>query len=140
MKTCQLVSLKEAQLPNGDILALPCTVNYYYIISNEQAKEAVDILQSKMSDPKSTFAIDIETNGLDPFIDDIVLLQIGTSENIQYMIDMRKVDKEVIKNLFSSSCWKLGHNIKFDAKFIKHKFGVNIKKFYSSITNFKYYI
>lgn len=132
MRTVPLVSLDKATLDNGDILVLPCTVNFYLIETEEQAKEAIEELLPIVNDPNSEIAIDVETNGFDPFINDILLLQIGIKDNIQYIFDARKLSLEIVKPLLDTACWKVGHNLKFDGKFIKQKLQVNFRRLFDT--------
>lgn len=132
MKSCNLVTTGRAELSNGDTLVLPCNVNYYYITDDSQAKEAFTELLTIVENEKNSIAVDIETTGYDPYINDIVLLQIGTSDNIQYIFDNRKVNLTLLNPLFETRCWKIGHNIKFDAKFIKTKLKANISRFFDT--------
>lgn len=132
MKTAILKTTRQEVLENGDTLVLPCEVNYYYISNNEQVKEAIEELTPIMSDPKAMVAVDTETNGLDPFVNDIILLQIGTKHNIQYVFDYRKIDAGLLKPLLLMPCWKIGHNLKFDAKMIKVKLDISLSKLYDT--------
>lgn len=132
MKSCNLTTLTEASMKNGDKLVLPCTVNFYYITTQQQVLEAVEELNQKIQDKSSLIAVDIETTGFDPFTKDIILLQIGTSDNIQYIFDYRKIDPTPIVSVLKRDCWKLGHNIKFDAKFIKQKLGLTLSRLFDT--------
>ena len=63
-------------------------------------------------------AIDIETNGLDPYQDDILLIAAGDYNN-QYVFDMTSYD---VRAIFDGLPWYagfIGHNIKFDHKFFQ---------------------
>jgi len=127
------VTTSKANIHTGDTLCLTCEVNYYYITENEHAIEAVRKLQSIVKDPNSMIAFDIETTGFSPFTDEILLAQIGTVYNDQYIFDMRKIDYNIILPLLITSCWKIGHNIKFDAKFAKVKWGISIERMYDTM-------
>lgn len=132
MKTCKLITTSRASLSNGDVLILPCEVNYYYIGTNEQAKEAAEEILPIVSDPSNRIAVDIETTGFDPYLNNIILLQIGVENNIQYIFDVRKINTDILKPLLDTNCWKIGHNIKFDSKFIKHHYKVNFRRFFDT--------
>lgn len=129
-----LHSTKQAALDNGDVLQLPAEVKYCYITDRELSAKAYDYLKTYVSNPNNFLAVDIETNGFDVHLNDIYLLQMGTAEGIQYIFDVRKdVDIEVIRQLLHKTpCWKLGHNIKFDAKFLKVKYGINLTKLFDT--------
>lgn len=127
-----LVKKTQAELGNGDLLILPCSVNYYYITKNSDAEEAVKLLLPITSNPDNIIGLDIETTGFDPYLHDIILLQIGTKDNIQYIFDLRLIDISILVPIFVSPCWKCGHNIKFDAKFINIKAKVSLSKFFDT--------
>ena len=133
MQSLKKNSINKAALSGGDQLLLPCTVNYYFITTQDQVLEAVDELLPISSNPKNMLAIDVETNGFDPYLKDILLLQIGTKENTQYIFDARRLDLKLLKPVLDSPCWKLGQNIKFDAKFIQAKLGIKLSKFYDTL-------
>jgi DNA polymerase I-like protein with 3'-5' exonuclease and polymerase domains len=76
---------------------------------------------------------DLETNALDPFISDILLLIIGTKDK-QFVIDIHSFSEKEQYDLFFS-CFKenkifLGANCKFDYSFIKVKYNISILKMF----------
>jgi DNA polymerase I-like protein with 3'-5' exonuclease and polymerase domains len=90
----------------------------------EQA--AFEALVPKLME-KPSWAVDSETTGLDPHIDNMVLLQIGNPE-VQYVIDVRRVDIAPLAEFFDSErIRKIFHNAKFDYKFLRKKYGFNIR-------------
>lgn len=133
MKTAKLNIVDRATLETGDVLVLPATVQYYFIENNEQAEEAFNLLLPIVSNPQSTIAYDLETTGLDPYTSDILLLQIGLGDNTQFVYDARKIDKKFISPLLDSPCWKLGQNLKFDAKFTKAHYGVTLTHLFDTL-------
>lgn len=94
----------------------------YNFIDNDQAC-LESIRELKVG---STYALDIETQGLDPFTDKILLIQIGAEDGRVNIYDARKIDDVNIKLLldyFFSICGKiLLHNAKFDFKFIYYNY------------------
>lgn len=126
-------SLTTALLADGSQLILPCQVNFYYITTNQQVREAVNELLPIVSQAENKIAIDVETTGFDPYLERILLLQIGTEQNVQYVFDCRTIDKTLLKPLLESKCWKVGHNIKFDAKFIKINLGISLTHMYDTM-------
>jgi DNA polymerase I len=133
MKTATLVTCSKELMDSGDTLILPCTVNYYFISTDEQVREAVSILLPIVTNPNNTIALDVETTGLDPFLDDIILLQIGTADNRQYIFNYRHINVDLLKPLLETDCWKLGHNLKFDIEFIKQKLHTNTRQFFDTM-------
>lgn len=79
---------------------------------------------------KEVISIDTETQGRNPHSKKILALQIGDSEN-QYVIDCRSVDILKFKGLLESKLC-IGHNIKFDYKFLKHV-GIDLKRVYDTM-------
>lgn len=81
---------------------------------------------------KSEIQIDTETEGFFDFNNRILLLQLGDTQN-QFVIDVNCVDCAVLKDLITNPKYlKLGHNIKFDYKFIKFQFGWEITNLYDT--------
>lgn len=72
---------------------------------------------------KILLSLDCETTGLDPFLDKVIMLQIGDLER-GFAIDTRKVDITPLKELLENdSIKKVGVNIKFDAKMLLANYG-----------------
>ena len=74
----------------------------------------------------SIIFFDIETTGLDPFIDRVTLIQIKQDKKINLIkIDITGTIMKIkeVKDLLENSL-VVGHNLKFDLKFIKHHFGI----------------
>lgn len=71
--------------------------------------------------------IDIETDGLDPYLGKIRLLQLAVKDNPVYIINWNGVNnqgKELLNQLFGNIL-KVFHNAKYDSKFLIHN-GINI--------------
>jgi len=79
---------------------------------------------------KEYIAVDTETTGRDPWNHKIVCLQIGDSDN-QFVIDCRYINILRFKDLLESKT-VLGHNLKFDYKFLKHV-GIELDKVYDTM-------
>lgn len=70
---------------------------------------------------RTLIQLDLETTGLDPKDDSILLLQVGTSEH-QFVFDMNgsaPLDPIAREIITKPSAQYIGHNIKFDVKFLK---------------------
>lgn len=72
---------------------------------------------------------DVYKGGLDPYLSSIVMLQLGDIAN-QYVIDVRDFTVEelapILKLLnYNPNIVLVGHNLKFEAKHLKHKYGIN---------------
>lgn len=70
--------------------------------------------------------LDLETNHLDPFIGEILLLILGNEEH-QYVIDAQSEYCSMILHLLDKDKVILGANLKFDIKFIKVKYGIEFR-------------
>lgn len=74
--------------------------------------------------------LDIETDGLEVFDNNIVTIQmLLPSGKVVILQDPKNLDN--IKPILERNTI-VGHNLKFDLKFLKHKFGVNIKSAYDT--------
>lgn len=82
-------------------------------------------LSTHESDDRFFITIDIETTGLNHRKDTILLISISWDGKQGIVFDPRQLDlthfKEVLSKVPISN-----HNIKFDAKFLMHKYGVNV--------------
>lgn len=68
---------------------------------------------------KKIISIDTETTGLDCYSSSLIMLQVG-DYNDQFVIDVRSIDISPLKKyLESNDILKIGHNLKFDYKFLK---------------------
>src|SRR5689334_8287268 len=103
---------------------------YELITTPEQLRRAVAKLVSRQ-----VIGLDTETTDLDPLVSRLRLVQLATPENV-FIVDL---DKFAGYDLQQSEAFasfrallsahrpvKIAHNSKFDAKFIKHNFGVDI--------------
>lgn len=81
----------------------------------------------------ATLYLDIETTGLNFLSDSIVTVQISHNETDQYIFfiedDTRRLD--AIIQLLSKAKTLVGHNLKFDLKFLK-RYGLNAKQIYDT--------
>jgi len=78
---------------------------------------------------------DIETTGLDWIEDKITLIQISTRSGRVYLLDAIGLkDSEIIYLLeFIKDKKFIGHNIKFDIKFIKQKYGIMLENVHDTM-------
>ncbi len=91
-----------------------------YITTKEDALRALQHIH-----PYKYLALDIECTGLNPFTDNLLLVQIGIPD-IEYIFDARILDVgeilfELDKDSFEHTY--MGHNLKFDIKFLRVKYG-----------------
>ena len=67
-------------------------------------------------------AIDTETTGLDPLVDQIRLIQLAIPDNPVVVIDLWQIpdmDREPLRRLLSGTAIKILHNAKFDLQFLQ---------------------
>lgn len=127
------VSTQEVVLEStGEILVLPCPVNYIFVDNDTLLEQVFDYLDPIMKNPNEYVGLDVETNGFSPFENNLHTIQLGFSNNTQFIFDMYKLDPTLIKKLLLNPCIKVGHNLKFDAKFINHKLNIQLENFYDS--------
>jgi DNA polymerase I-like protein with 3'-5' exonuclease and polymerase domains len=103
---------------------------YELITTPDQLRRAVEQLATKQ-----VIGLDTETTDLDPYISRLRLVQLATPDNV-FIIDLEKFSGHDLKQsgdfasfrelLQASRPIKIAHNSKFDAKFIKHNFGVDL--------------
>lgn len=107
-----------------------------YFIGNSSAVQSSLYEQSTVEEcleyfkEKEYIAIDTETKGRDPHTKKIICLQIGDADN-QFVIDCRCINILRFKELLESKIC-LGHNIKFDYKFLKHV-GIELDRVYDTM-------
>lgn len=74
--------------------------------------------------------LDIETTGLDPFTCELVTLQLMTASGRSLIIKdpetLNAIKPKLENNLI------VGHNIKFDSKFLKYRYGITLKNVYDT--------
>jgi len=74
--------------------------------------------------------LDIETTGLNPFEGDIALVQIMNEVGKVFLIQDMGALQQLKSVLESNLC--IGHNIKFDSKFLKHRCNINLNQVYDT--------
>lgn len=109
----------------------PDKPNFEYIKTQKRAEEALKELSNE-----KIVAVDVEANGLDPYTNLLLLVQIGTEEK-SYVFDARSVKlnkiplyKEILED---SSKIKILQNAKFDYSYLKHQTGVEMKNIFDTM-------
>ena len=90
----------------------------------------LDIETSKNKEKIGSYREEVYKGGLDPYLSNIVMLQIGDLET-QFAIDVRDFSYEELLPVlnfidYNSNVTFIGVNLKFEAKFLKHNFGINL--------------
>ena len=82
--------------------------------------------------PLNIIGFDFETTGIDPYLSEPILLILGDVNN-QYVIDCSSYTKNELRNVFISIGLEklyLGQNLKFDYKFAKVHYNIELKNLY----------
>src|SRR6266480_1318855 len=106
------------------------SAQYQLITNGEELRRATDQLFNKQA-----IGLDTETTELDPYLGRLRLVQLASADNV-YIVDLnafRDTDSsksealEPLRRLLAAPRpIKIAHNAKFDAKFIKHNFGIDL--------------
>lgn len=76
---------------------------------------------------------DVYQGGLDPYLSKVIMLQIGDVEN-RFVIDTRVVDiSPLLPVLNSKDITFVGHNLKFEAKHLRHNYGVTFHNIWDTM-------
>jgi DNA polymerase I len=109
----------------------PDNPKYEYITTPDQANKALEELEKE-----PVLGVDVESTGFKPYIDTLLLVQIG-SEKKSYIFDTRQVNLKTIpkykKLLENPKSIKLAHNGKFDYKFIRVQTGAALSNIYDTM-------
>ncbi|OGC52363.1 hypothetical protein A2709_01105 [candidate division WWE3 bacterium RIFCSPHIGHO2_01_FULL_43_9] len=104
---------------------------YVHITNPEQAAQAVAELEKH-----DMLGVDIEGTGLDPYVDKLLLVQVGTAEK-SYIFDAQRMSlfglEPLIALLENPKIIKLMHNGKFDYGFIKLQVGAKVANIYDTM-------
>src|SRR2546430_15601122 len=103
----------------------------YQLISNPaELRRAVEELSQKQ-----VIGLDTETTELDPYLGRLRLIQLASTAGV-YIVDLNRfADSDMkrgealapLRRLFTlPRPIKIAHNAKFDAKFIKYNFGIDV--------------
>ena len=82
----------------------------------------------------SIISVDTETSGLEPFGNNILLVQIGNVYQ-QYVFDVARLGSGIqqLKPILENpAVVKILHNAKFDYKFLKHVLGIEMKNMFDT--------
>jgi DNA polymerase-1 len=113
----------------------------YEIIHIKDA-DGIRQIRQHVSQSKHVF-LDTETTGLDPFSDELILIQVMAADKV-FILNVAKIGsysqnhdsyQPVITLLESNDVLKVGHNLKFDIKFLNTFFrphGINYARLYDT--------
>lgn len=100
-------------------------VNFVYVDDNIKAESLINLLSTRKL---SLTPFDLETTGLDPYNEDILLMQFKIMDiNTSFVINCRRVSwdnqNKIVHSIFRNGHGRLlGQNLKFDLKFLLVKF------------------
>lgn len=102
----------------------------YKLITEDKG---INEIREKISDVR-ILSLDIETNSLDPIGGKVLLIQICIEDEI-FIINALTVSKDSISSLLNDirNICSIGHNIKFDIKFLKTNFGVLLENVHDTM-------
>ena len=86
--------------------------------SREEIKACTKEACLKYLTTQDVLGFDIETLGFDPYRDRIVCIQLGNAQN-QFVIDTNTIDIQAFKSILENKVL-IGHNLKFDIRFLMH--------------------
>lgn len=109
------------------------SVTYWYITKPHELEMAVRCFRNH-----PTLGLDLETGGLSPFDSGIATLQLGVLNRLlpddpnAIVIDVRAFSPAQLRPIFdlleSRQVTKLGQNIRFEYRFLRHHYGVRSRK------------
>ncbi|MFP4456227.1 MAG: DNA polymerase [Clostridia bacterium] len=101
------------------------------IIDTKEQLEVIALELAKLN----VIGLDIETTGLDPYFSDVRLIQISPSEDLTYVLDMKKIKSlESLKHVFSAEKpVKVIHNAVFEQKFLKYKYDLKFGNIFDTM-------
>lgn len=109
----------------------PDKPQYEYIRDKSQAEKAIEKLSKE-----EIIAIDVESTGLDPYLSELLIVQVGT-ETVSYIFDVKTIDLKNIKSfkslLENKKVLKLLQNAKFDYKMIKNQLNIQMGNVYDTM-------
>jgi DNA polymerase I-like protein with 3'-5' exonuclease and polymerase domains len=103
----------------------------YQFIKNKRLL-GLDIETTRKFQKRKESKSDVYKGGLDPYLSNVVMLQIGNLEKI-YVIDVRDYTQWELSPIldfinWNKECTFIGVNLKFEGKHLRHKYGLRLKK------------
>ncbi|KKL14305.1 hypothetical protein LCGC14_2517060, partial [marine sediment metagenome] len=119
-----------SKMQSGLVLAEMPNPDYKYIISTEEALRHLEFIERH-----PFIEVDTETNGLDPHLAKIALMQLGVGGQA-FVFDVRpgRVDAQIFKHLLeSNNSLKLLQNAVFDYEMLKTNFNIEMNRVYDTM-------
>ena len=119
-----------SKMQSGSVLAEMPDPHYKYITSTEEAARHLEFIERH-----PFIEVDTETNGLDPHLAKIALMQLGVGGQA-FVFDVRpgRVDAQIFKHLLeSNNSLKLLQNAVFDYEMLKTNFNIEMNRVYDTM-------
>jgi len=115
----------------GAVVSPTSPANAEFEMITEQARLAEVVAELSGT---SVVAVDTEATGLDPFVEDTLLLvQIATPDRT-YVVDARRVDPRPLRRILEDErTLKLLQNAKFDYKMLRAQAGISMRNMYDTM-------
>ena len=110
----------------------------FYVDSLEENTDSLANIKRliKLLPTVKYIGLDTETNGLDPYMAQVLLVQIKVNDDI-FILNRGKLGKDFITNLVNlinkNNILCIGHNIKFDIKMLKQDIGIWVSNVYDTM-------
>jgi DNA polymerase-1 len=108
---------------------LPFKLDYEYIKTPEEAFKSFEYF-----DKFNTMGVDTETNGLDPYNNSVILLQLALPNGKVFVYDLRYIPGELFRVLLEDDGFlHILQNAVFDYKMMKANYGITINRMYDTM-------
>ena len=108
---------------------LPFKLDYEYIKTPEEAFNSFNYF-----DKFNVMGVDTETNGLDPYNSNVILLQLALPDGKVFVYDLRYIPGELFKVLLESDKFlHILQNVVFDYKMLAVNYGIRINRIYDTM-------
>ena len=106
----------------------------YFVGRTNTAAQTASIEDAvRYCESKDVLGVDTETTGLDFLSDSLTMFQIGDEEN-QFVIDTRQVSIETLRKVLEcQDTVKVLHNVKFDYKFIRKSYNIELNNIWDTM-------
>lgn len=108
---------------------LPFKLDYEYIKTPEEAFKSFEYF-----DRFNVMGVDTETNGLDPYDNSVILLQLALPNGKVFVYDLRYIPGELFRVLLEDDRFlHILQNCVFDYKMLKANYGITINRMYDTM-------
>jgi DNA polymerase I-like protein with 3'-5' exonuclease and polymerase domains len=119
------------EIGGAEITSSAATITADYELITEHARLA-EVVAELAGRP--ILAVDTETTGLDPFVDNTLLLVQVATQDRAYVVDARRVDPRPLRRILEDErTVKLLQNAKFDYKMLRQQLGIKMRNMYDTM-------